>query len=229
MKKKYIIILSFALLVILAVLLVFLFISQQPKVDNISPADRIITNDYPLERILMLEATYSVRSGFHAVNIKDLACETNIKLECKRQIAPEQFYYIVQGNGRRCFIFVDAEDFIQTIIATYRFPTLDEIQRLVDDTASLYADPVSITDLQTYSLKTTAYVCYHIPQYTYFCIQVQDGIVIMRRPSLTSGKDPEYYYYTYEEWPSANAAWQEKYAQWDCQYEVLPIDLIWRG
>ena len=99
------------------------------KVDNVTPANELITKDYSLEQTYMLEAVFDVRDGFGDVHVEDLADEVHVKLECKRQIAQDRLYYIVQGNRRRCYVFTDAEGTVQNIIGVDRnFPTLDEIR-----------------------------------------------------------------------------------------------------
>lgn len=224
--KKLLLVISIVVIVFGA-LAVILCIPSQPKVNNQAPANSIITKDYDLEQLFLLDAIFDVRDGFCNVKATRLADDVDIKLECKRQIAPDLFYYIVQGRSRRCFIFTDTEDTVKNIIATYEFATLNEIKKIETDLNTLYPVPVQISHVNEYSLDTTAYLCMYSAKLTYYCIPLQDGIVIEEQPTIPDGTKPIYYYYTYEEWPVANATWQQKYESWSCPYEILPIDLIW--
>lgn len=212
---------------VVAAIYVVLALTWQLEVDNLTPADELITKDYPLERLYVLQALFSARGQFHEVDVGDLAEEANVRLQCKRQIAPDCYYYIVQGHGLRCFLFTDGEDNVQNIIATYRFLTLDELRAIAEDLAALYPDPIRLTELQSNSLMTTAYSCAYYQRVGYACILARDGVVIEESFSPSSGKFPVYHYYTYEEWFAAEAAWQEKIPSWYSKYRVLTDDLVW--
>ena len=212
---------------LLAIMHTTLWYTWQPDVDNITLASELITEDCSLERIYVLQALFSARSQFREVGVRDLAEEANVRLQCKRQIAPDLYYYIIQGHGMRCFLFTDGEDNMQNIIATYRFLKLDELRAIEEDVSALYPNPVRLTALQANSLDSTAYSCAYHQRIQYACILAQDGIVIEESFSPSSGKFPVYHYYTYDEWPTAEAAWQEIIPSWDCKYRVLPLDLVW--
>lgn len=213
--------------VLLTIMYTILWHTWLPGVDNITSAGELITQDCSLESIYVLQALFSARGQFHEVDIGDLAEEANVRLQCKRQIAPDCYYYIVQGYGLRCFLFTDGEDNVQNIIATYRFLTLDKLRAIAEDLAALYPDPIRLTELQSNSLMTTAYSCAYYQRVGYACILARDGVVIEESFSPSSGKFPVYHYYTYEEWSAAEAAWQEKIPSWNSKYQVLPLDLIW--
>lgn len=213
--------------VLLAMMFAILWHTWTPEVDNTTPAEELISKEYSFERLSVLQALFSARSQFHDVSVKDLAKEANVRLQCKRQIAPDRYYYIVQGHGLRCFLFTDSTDNVQNVIATYRFPTLDELRALVQDISALYPNPPRLTALQAYSLDSTAYSCAYHQRVQYACILAQDGIVIDESFSPSSGKFPVYHYYTYDEWPAAQAEWQESIPSWDCSNRVLQGDLEW--
>lgn len=227
--KKRLLMICLLLVMALAVVFAYAIVPEPVKVDNVTPANELITKDYSLEQTYMLEAVFDVRDGFGDVHVEDLADEVHVKLECKRQIAQDRFYYIVQGNRRRCYVFTDAEGTVQNIIGVDRnFPTLDEIRALEDDAAAFYpsaAAPLSMCQID--SLNTIAYICCENAMNTYLCILAEDGVVIEQRFPLSSGKAPIYYYYTYEEWPAADAAWKTEHTSWSCKYMILPLDLKW--
>ena len=66
-------------------------------VDNITPAEDIISREYSLERLLLTKAIFDVRHGFEEVTAQQLARETGVLLECRRQITERQYYYVVEG------------------------------------------------------------------------------------------------------------------------------------
>lgn len=224
--KKHLFIIALTVIV-LGVIGTALFVPRQPNVNNLDAASSIITKDYDLEQLFLLDAIFHVRDGFGDVKVTHLADEVGVKLECKRQITPDLFYYIVQGKSRRCFIFTDAEDTVKNIIATYKLPALADIRKLEEDNNSLYPIPVQMSNMSIYSLSTTAYLCMYSAKLTYYCIPLQDGIVIEESPTIPDGTKPIYYYYTFEDWSAANAAWKRQYESWSCPYEILPIDLVW--
>lgn len=213
--------------VAVALFLVFV-LHADLKPDNSTPAEKLITENYALEDICTLEALYRVQKGFHAVNIWDLADDASVNLECRRQISEDCYYYIIQGNGRRCFLFTDSEDNVEEIVATARFLTLDELRQLKNDADSLYPNPVCLSSFSSNSINTTAYPCGSGSRGAeYVCILAQDGVVIEESFSLTSGEAPAYYFYTYEEWLEADAAWKEKIPSWNCEYQIMQMDLVW--
>lgn len=215
------------IVVLLASMYAILWRTWLPKVDNITSADELITQDCSLESIYVLQALFSARGQFHEVDVGDLAREANVRLQCKRQLTHDCYYYIVQGHGLRCFLFTDDEDNVQNIIAAYRFLTLDELRAIAEDLAALYPTPIRLTELQSNSLDSTAYSCAYHQRVEYACILARDGLVIEEAFSPSSGKFPVYHYYTYEEWPAAEAIWQEKVPSWSCNCQILPLDLVW--
>ena len=225
--KRRIIAVALGVAVLLAGMYGVIWRTWLPEVDTVTPADDLVSQNCSLESIYVIQALFSARSQFHEVNIRDLAKEANVKIQCKRQIASDLYYYIIQGHGMRCFLFTDGEDNVQNIIATYRFLKLDELRAIEEDVSALYPNPVRLTALQANSLDSTAYSCAYHQRVQYACILAQDGIVIEESFSPSSGKFPVYHYYTYDEWPTAEAAWQEKIPSWDCKYRVLPLDLVW--
>lgn len=81
-------------------------------VDNITPAEDIISREYSLERLLLTKAIFDVRHGFEEVTAQQLARETGVLLECRRQITERQYYYVVEGCGYQCFLFADEDDIL---------------------------------------------------------------------------------------------------------------------
>lgn len=214
---------------VVALVLFFVFAPHgELKSDNSTPAEALITKDYTMERIYTLEALYRVQKGFHEVNVWNLADDVDVKLECRRQISEDCYYYIIQGNGRRCFLFTDSEDNVEEIVATARFLTLDELRQLKNDADSLYPNPVYLSSFSSNSINTVAYSCGSGARGTeYVCILAQDGVLIEESFSLTSGEAPAYYFYTYEERPEADAVWKEKIPSWNCEYQIMQMDLVW--
>ena len=84
MKKAGIVLCVLAALLAVAVPLALLLRETEPEVNNTAPADSIITEEYNLERLMLVEAVYCVRSGFRDVTAKALADETGVTLEIGR-------------------------------------------------------------------------------------------------------------------------------------------------
>lgn len=221
MKKAKIIICAFVVLLV-SIALIVLLIEKEPEVNNTVSADSLITKEYSLERLMLIEAIFNVRSGFEDVTAKDLARENDVKLECKRQTSSDSFYYILAGDGYRCFIFVDSDDIVENTIVMRQFATCDEVAQIVTE-LSLLGDKMSIDEVSQYNLKDSFYVCCTASGCDYLYFPLSDGVMIMRRPHLYNDIDaPEYYYYTDEEWP--DPMWEVEFSSWNCFCEILPLD-----
>lgn len=227
MKKRRIIFAIAVIAVLSAVGALLLAVRpNRPQLSNTARVEDIVSHRYNLEQALLMEAIFNVRDGFEAVDAQALADEVGVKLECKRQLSPELYYYVWIADGYRCFVYADPDDVVQKVMVTYKFATINEVKALVKD-AELYGRSTPINESEVYCMNSVADICCTGAGAYDFFIPLQDGVAIMERPSLASGKDPVYYYYTNEEWPAANAAWKDERPAWNCKYQVLPIDLKW--
>ena len=220
MKKAGIVLCVLAALLAVAVPLALLLRETEPEINNTAPADSIITEEYNLERLMLVEAVYRVRSGFRDVTAKALADETGVTLECKRQTGPDSFYYILSGDGYRCFVFVDRDNVVGNVMLARQFATRDEIAQTVAE-LSLFGDKMLVDETQEY--RDSFYICCSAVGCDYLYFPLSDGVMIMRRPHLYNDADaPAYYYYTDEEWP--DAVWEAEFSAWNRRYEILPLD-----
>ncbi len=198
---------------ILIVLLIYHSESYTVEIDNTNPVEKIITEDYGLERLLLAEAIFNVRDGFGDVYSYDLADEVEIRLECKRQVSPTQFYYVVCGDGYRCFLFVDEGERIQEVLVATRFSTIEETKKQIED-LSMLDRSLYLTDSADYATNFKS--CGHSAGYWHQLFTLQDGALIMKEPYPLSKGVPEYFFYTNEEW-------MKNYEDWN-GFVILPID-----
>lgn len=214
MKRKILIFAASILLVIGIGVLIFVFGFQNTniKVDNTTPAEQIVTKKYGLEKQLLVKEIFYVRRGFHDVNAFALAKEVGIKLECKRQVSEDQFYYVVLGDYR-CFIIVDEENIVQEVLTVRKFPTIAQAKKTVERLEK-EDDGMYITDTFECGFRYLWRACGSSSVYLDFYFPLQDGALLIR----TTGKiaKGQYLYFTEEEW-------QQEYEDWEC-FVILPID-----
>lgn len=224
-KRSKCIIACVALALMLSISAALLFVSFPTKVNNETPADELITKDYPLGKLLKLNAVAALSEpdGIASSNIRDLADWLNIKLECKRQTAPDIYYYIVAGDGYRCFLFTDKNDIITHAILTREFASIQEIKGIIDELAEV-GFGMTVDETQKMDLCSSFYICGQAQGSQELYFWLEDGVMIMRRPSLSSNASPEYFYFTEQEWQAALRDGSEQTSTWSNKYALLPMD-----
>ena len=211
MKRRMIILTIILLFATLTSVLCFVFrnYSTRIKVDNTTPASQIVT-EYNLEKLLLAEAIFYVRSGFKDVTASDLAKEIKVKLECKRQVSDTQFYYVIIGDGYKCFIIANEKDIIQEVLVTKDFATIAQTKEYI----AKYNSDISIIDTTAFRFREIWRDCGYSSVYKNSLFTLQDGVMIMQ----TKGKKEfaKYIYFTDEEW-------RQVYEEWH-GFLILPID-----
>lgn len=224
-KRTKCIVICVTLAVVLSAAAVLLFVRFPVKVDNETPADELITEDYPLGKLLKLNAVAAVSEsdGIARSDIRDLADWLGIKLECKRQTAPDVYYYIVAGDGYRCFLFTDENEIITRVILTREFASIQEIKGIIDE-LDKFGFGVTVDETQEMNLRDSFYICGRSlgRQELYFWLE--DGVMIMRRPLLSSDASPEYLFFTEQEWQAVLREDTEQASGWSGKYDLLPMD-----
>lgn len=214
-----------ALIVVLGIAAALLFVRFPVKVDNETPADELITKDYPLGKLLKLNAVAAISEsdGIARSDICDLADWLDIKLECKRQTAPDVYYYIVAGDGYRCFLFTDENEVITNVVLTRKFVSIQEIKGIIDELAEV-GFGMTVDETQKMDLCRSFYICGRArgAQDLYFWLE--DGVMIMRRPFLGSDNPPEYFYFTEQDWQSSLRDGTVDSYGWSNKYDLLPMD-----
>ena len=213
------------LVVVFSLVAVLLFARFPVKVDNETPANELITKDYPLGKLLKLNAVAALSEpdGIANSNIQDLADLLGIKLECRRQTASDVYYYIVAGNGYRCFLFTDEDDIITHAILTREFASIQEIKDIIDELIDAGAD-MTVDETQKMDLCRSFYICGRSQGCQELYFWLEDGVMIMRRPSLNSNIPPEYFYFTEQDWQEALRDGAEQTSGWSNKYALLPMD-----
>lgn len=215
MKKKSSIVGAVALLLIILCGMILVYFFSPISVNNDTAAHEIITKDYSLEQLFLMEAIFSVRDGFGDISASDLAHEVGVKLECKRQPSATQFYYVVQGDGYRCFIITDEADFVEYVFVTPMFATISETKNNVAKYREISEDFLISENPECYYSKIwrscgTSYGYFH------YLFTLQDGVMIMKKPYELTANEPQYFYYTDDEWFAACDEWNG--------FIILPID-----
>ena len=208
MKRKIIIFAASLLVILCCVLPVMTFLcSDEIKVDNITPKEQIVTKYYGLERQLLAREIFHVRKGFRDVNAKALAKEVGFKLECKRQISKNLYYYVILGDYN-CYIVVDENDIVHHVLTLGDLPTIAQTKRWLEKYDDLYiGDVEQFTNLMVSVGNSSAH---WTNLYT-----LEDGVLVVKG----SGK-PEtarYQFYTDEEW-------QQEYQNYYDSFALLPMD-----
>lgn len=195
------------------------------KVDNETPASELITKDYPLGNLLKLEALAAISDsdGIARSNIRDLADQYDIKLECKRQTADDVFYYVVAGDGYRCFLFTDENEIITNVVLTRKFASRQEMEEIIDE-LDKFGYGTTVDETQKMDLYRSFYICNRAPKADYLYFWLEDGVMIMRRPHLSSDELPEYFFFTEQEWQTALQDGTAGIAHWGNKYALLSMD-----
>ena len=188
-----------------------LFHSRPMKTNNTTPANQLITKDHGLEKLLLAEAIFNVRKGFEEVTATDLSKEVGLKLECKRQVAETQFYYVIIGSGYRCFIITDSDDVVQEVLVVHHFATIVETQKCLDRYSN---DDIHITEMPEHGFRELWRDIGHSSIYRNSLFTLQDGVMILQ--SIGDIAPEKYFYFTDEEWKDAYDDW--------CGFMILPID-----
>lgn len=211
MKQKRIVLTVSSLLILSIGILFFVFgfHNKKIKVDNTTPAEQVVTKKYGLEKQLLAKEIFYVRRGFRDVNAFDLAKEVGIKLECKRQISENQFYYVVLGDYR-CFIVVDEKDTVQDVLTIRDFPTIEQTKKWLErDDHEMY-----VTDTMEYGFRNLWRSCGASSVYWTALFTLEDGAMMIR--STGKMENAQYLFFTDEEW-------QQVYKDYD-GFVILPID-----
>ena len=212
MKNKLIV---FSIILVLIITTGILFLvfginNTAITVDNITPANQIVTKEYGLEKLLLAEAIFYVRSGFGNVNAFDLAEEVEVELECKRQVSETQFYYVVVGDGYKCFIIANEKDTVQEVLVIKEFASIAQTKECIEN----YGSEISITESMEFQFCKLWRDCGYSSVYRNTLFTLEDGAMIMQ--TVGKKENARYLYYTDEEW-------QQVYKDWD-GFVILPID-----
>ena len=204
-------------LVIGTVLLAIALIAETHtvEVDNTTPASQIITVDHGLKKLLLAEAIFHVEDGFGDVYVKEFADEVGVTLECKRQCSPNQFYYVIYGDGYWGYIVADEKEQIQEILIEKDFPTIEQTKACIAELESLGVD-VNLTENLTYSLHENWRTCGSSKGYWHRLFTLQDGVLVMEDPFALSDNPVNYHFFTDEEWRDECEKWNG--------FAILPID-----
>lgn len=194
-------------------------------VDNITPAEDIISREYSLERLLLTKAIFDVRHGFEEVTAQQLARETGVLLECRRQITERQYYYVVEGCGYQCFLFADEDDILYDAMIFGGFASQADVKDIIADLENVGID-MTVDETSQFYLRDNYRVVKHVPGIDYLYFPLADGVMIMSRPTLYNHEaEPQYYFYSDADWPAAEAEWKDRYGMsWSNPYNILPID-----
>lgn len=224
-KRTRWIIICAALVVVLGAAAVLLVWRCPVKVDNETPASELITKDYPLGKLLKLDALAAISEsdGIARSDVRDLADQFDIKLECKRQTAPDVFYYIVAGNGYRCFLFTDENEIVTNVVLTRKFASRQEMETVMDE-LDRFGYGLTVDKTQKMDLYQSFYICGWGQGADYLYFWLEDGVMIMRRPYLTNDDSPEYFFFTEQEWQKALQDGTAADAHWNNKYALLPMD-----
>ena len=176
-------------------------------VDNITPAEDIISREYSLERLLLTKAIFDVRHGFEEVTAQQLARETGVLLECRRQITERQYYYVVEGCGYQCFLFADEDDILYDAMIFGGFASQADVKDIIADLENVGID-MTVDETSQFYLRDNYRVVKHVPGIDYLYFPLADGVMIMSRPTLYNHEaEPQYYFYSDADWPAAEAEW----------------------
>lgn len=211
MKQKLIVLAIILLLVLLAIILYLASgnYCTAIEINNTTPVSKIAT-EYNLEKLLLIEAIFYVRSGFEDVNGFDLAKEVEVKLECKRQVSDTQFYYVVVGDGYKCFIVTAEKDIVQEVLVVRDFASIAQTKEYIEK----YGSEISIVDTTAFRFCEIWRDCGYSSVYKNSLFILQDGVMIMQ--TLGNKENARYIYFTDEEW-------QQVYEDWG-GFLILPID-----
>lgn len=214
MKKRTIICISCtALLLLLTGLLLWLFLPASVPVDNERPLAEIQKNDCYIENMLMAEAIFNVRDGFGDVDAQELAREADIKLECRRQISPTEFYYVVGYGTYRCFIFTDENNIVRHVLYCSSFQTTAEVQKEIKLCNAHSWDSHESCE---YGLAKIGIELGNLTRGWKRQYILADGVLIIETPFAIAEGETKYHFYTDEEWETARKEWGG--------YTILPID-----
>lgn len=198
------------LLFLMIGLLLYINYSRPTEINNTMPADQIITINHGLKKALLAEAIFYVRKGFEDVTATKLSKEVGLKLECKRQVTENEFYYVVKGDGYRCFILTNSVDVVQEVLVIRDFLTIEKMKQLVDN----YGYSTDIADTPELEVRKLWRDIGSSSVYRNTLFTLQNGVMIMQ--SIGEIADPQFFYFTDEEWATV-------YHDWD-GFMILPID-----
>lgn len=214
MKKRAIIcILCVVLLLTLIGLFLWQYQTAAVPVDNERSLAEIQKSDCYIENLLMAEAVFNVRDGFGDVDAAELARETGLKLECRRQISPTEFYYVIGYGTYRCFIFTDEENVVEHVLYYTSFQTIADVKKEIEWRNARGWD---FYEANEYGLAGIGIELGNLALGVKKQYILADGVLIIEAPFMTSEGVTEYHFYTDEEWETAREQWGG--------YTILPID-----
>lgn len=207
--KRRVLLSSLALLIVMRGLIFVFWFSDIPvKVNNTDPVEQIATKRYGIEKQMLARAIFDVRSGFEDVSVFDLAREVGIRLECKRQVSENQFYYVVPGYYH-CFLIVDEKDIVQEVLTIWEFLTIAQTKEWMDEHDGVYlADALEYRFYGNWKNIGTSSV------YMRTLFTLRDGVMIME--SKGNPQYAKYYFFTNDEW-------EKVYEDW-AGFLILPMD-----
>lgn len=213
MKKKIICILCIILSLLLVGLLAFFYQTLTVPVDNERPLDEIQKSNCYIKEMLLAEAIFNVRDGFENVDAAELARAADLKLECRRQISPTEFYYVVGYGTYRCFIFTDAENIVDRVLYCTAFRTIADVRKEIDrsNTAGW-----NFYRSDEYGLAEIGIELGNLTRGVKREYILADGVLIIEAPFVADETEITYLFFTDEEWQSAREQWGG--------YMILPID-----
>lgn len=211
MMKRRLLIAAVILTAVLALSLFWKTKALPVEVNNANQVEEIVSKEYDIVALKMVEAIFQAQSGSQTIDAITLAKEAKVKLECKRQVDTDAFYYVIKGWGDwRCFIFADADDVVQEVLVASGFHSVAEIQ---DSVHSIQAAGRELPEWSTTYAKIVLDIDSNYKYYQYI---LQDGILIVQWPWMPVVHEIEYHYYTDQEWEEERENWMG--------YTILRID-----
>lgn len=198
------------LLLLFFVVLCLSIQTKSVEINNTTSADQIITIDHGLEKLLLAKAIFYVRDGFEEVTASDLSKEVGLTLECKRQVSQTQFYYVIKGDGYRCFMITNDADVVQEVLVIHQFVTIEETQ----DWIKTYGHHIHIAESPEHGFCDLWRDIGRSSIYRNSLFTLQNGVMIMQ--SVGNAGNSQYFYFTDEEWKNIYSDWNG--------FVILPID-----
>ncbi|MBQ6430695.1 MAG: hypothetical protein IJJ99_02300 [Oscillospiraceae bacterium] len=206
-----------AICIVLLLLLISLFLyfcnNTSVPVDNERTLSEIQTCTCSIKEMLLAEAIFNVRDDFEDVDAAELAHDAGLKLECRRQTAPNEFYYAIGYGTYRCFVFTDANNIVDRVLYCTEFRTIADIQKEIDQVNAAGLDFYTSNEygLAEIGIELGNFTGGYTREYI-----LADGVLIVETPFMNGGDETTYHFFTDEEWSLAREQWGG--------YIILPID-----
>lgn len=211
-KRMIVLVLCIAL--VSTILIVALNLHRSVAVDNTTPVEQLVTEDHGLMKLMLAKEVFYVRKGFEEVTAKDLAKYCDLTLECKRQVSDTEFYYVIMGDGYRCFIMTDNEDVVYQVLLTREFASIEEIKEVISVCAE-YNFFLADANIREYSPDHFWRITGGGSFAWEYVLILQDGVLAWKEP-FHDPSGAEYHFYSDDEW-------KDVYKQWH-GFVILPID-----